>query len=50
MLGDSLTGTATVTAIREDDDGNGKVVDLDVSTKNADGVEVVKGSATARVD
>ena len=48
--GDTLTGTATVSAIRDDDDGNGKVVDLDVSTKNADGVEVVKGSATARLD
>ena len=48
--GDTLTATATVSAIRDDEDGNGQVVDLDVSTKNAEGVEVVKGSATARVD
>ena len=48
--GDTLTATATVAAIRDDEDGNGQVVDLDVSTKNAEGVEVVKGSATARVD
>ena len=42
--GDSLDSTATVTAIR---DG---LVDLEVSTVNQKGVEVAKGSATARLD
>lgn len=46
--GDTLTAKATVTAIR-DEEGK-KVVDLDVSTTNAEGVEVVKGNATAVVD
>ena len=48
--GDTLTATATVTAIRDEEGGNGQVVDLDVSTRNSEGVEVVKGSATARID
>ena len=42
--GDSLDSTATVTAIR---DG---LVELEVSTVNQKGVEVAKGSATARLD
>jgi acyl dehydratase len=42
--GDSLDSTATVTAIR---DG---LVDLEVSTVNQEGIEVAKGSATARLD
>jgi len=46
--GDSLTATATVEAIR-DEDGD-KVVDLKVSTVNQDGQEVVSGYATARID
>lgn len=46
--GDSLTAQATVEAIREE--GGELLVDLAVSTKNQDGVEVVKGSATARLD
>jgi acyl dehydratase len=46
--GDSLTAQATVEAIREE--GGEMLVDLAVSTKNQDGVEVVKGSATARLD
>ena len=46
--GDSLTAQATVEAIREE--GGEQLVDLAVSTKNQDGVEVVKGSATARLD
>lgn len=46
--GDSLTATATVEAIREEDGGS--VVDLAVSTVNQDGSEVVKGNATARID
>lgn len=46
--GDSLTATATVEAIREED--GVPLVDLSVSTVNQDGAEVVKGSATARLD
>ena len=42
--GDSLDSTATVTAIH---DG---LVDLEVSTVNQEGIEVAKGSATARLD
>ena len=46
--GDTLTATATVEAIREDDDG--PVVDLAVSTVNQDGKPVVTGTAIARLD
>ncbi|MDE2745996.1 MAG: MaoC/PaaZ C-terminal domain-containing protein [Chloroflexota bacterium] len=46
--GDSLTATATVEGIREEDGVN--LVDLSVSTVNQDGAEVVKGTATARID
>ena len=46
--GDSLTATATVEGIREEDGVS--LVDLSVSTVNQDGAEVVKGSATARID
>ena len=42
--GDTLTATATVTAVA---DG---IVELDVSTVNQNGAEVLKGSAKARVD
>ena len=42
--GDTLDATATVTAVA---DG---IVELDVSTVNQNGVEVLKGSAKARVD
>ena len=42
--GDTLDATATVTAVQ------GGIVELDVSTVNQNGVEVVKGSAKARVD
>jgi acyl dehydratase len=42
--GDTLTATATVTAIHDD------VVDLSVRTVNQDGVEVFSGTASARVD
>ena len=42
--GDTLDSTATVKAI------NGDKVELDVSTKNQDGVEVLAGYAEARVD
>jgi len=46
--GDTLTATATVEAIREQD--GVRLVDLAVSTVNQDGVEVIKGTATARID
>ncbi|MYA02703.1 MAG: acyl dehydratase [Chloroflexi bacterium] len=46
--GDSLTATATVEDIREEDGVS--LVDLSVSTINQDGAEVVKGTATARID
>ena len=46
--GDTLTSTATVEDIREEDGVS--LVDLSVSTVNQDGAEVVKGSATARID
>ena len=42
--GDTLDATATVTAVQ---DG---IVELEVSTVNQDGAEVLKGSAKARVD
>ena len=42
--GDTLDATATVTGVQ---DG---IVELDVSTVNQNGVEVLKGSAKARVD
>ena len=46
--GDTLTATATIEDIREEDGVS--LVDLSVSTVNQDGTEVVKGSATARID
>jgi acyl dehydratase len=46
--GDTLTSTAKVVEIRDED--GGKVVDLAVETVNQDGKTVVTGSATARVD
>lgn len=46
--GDTLRATATVHALREESDGN--FVDLEISTRNQDGVEVLTGSATARID
>jgi acyl dehydratase len=46
--GDTLDATATVEAVREE--GGQHFVDLAVSTVNQDGNEVVRGSATARVD
>lgn len=45
--GDTLTGKATVEAIR--DEGGEKLVDLKVETVNQDGVTVVTGAATAIV-
>jgi acyl dehydratase len=46
--GDTLTATATVKAIREE--GGRHFVDLDVSTVNQDGAEVISGYASARID
>ncbi|HXG21691.1 MAG TPA: MaoC/PaaZ C-terminal domain-containing protein [Methylomirabilota bacterium] len=46
--GDTLTAKATVEAIREE--GGKHFVDLTVSTVNQDGVEVLSGYATARID
>ena len=46
--GDTLDSTATVEAIREE--GGEHLVDLVVSTVNQEGREVVRGSATARID
>jgi acyl dehydratase len=46
--GDTLTATASVEAIREDDEG--PLVDVAVSTVNQDGKPVVTGTAIARLD
>ncbi len=46
--GATLTAKATVTGLREE---NGEhIADLEVSTVDEEGTEVVKGSATARLD
>ena len=44
--GDTLTATATVSALREDE--GGRLVDLTLETVNQDGDTVVTGTATAR--
>ena len=46
--GDTLTARATVEGVREE--GGQSFVDLAVSTVNQNGEEVLKGSASARVD
>jgi acyl dehydratase len=46
--GDTLEAIATVAALRQE--GGQHLVDLEISTRNQDGVEVVSGSATARID
>jgi acyl dehydratase len=46
--GDTLDATATVEAVRKE--GGKNFVDLVVTTVNQNGVEVIKGNATARVD
>jgi acyl dehydratase len=46
--GDTLDATATVEAVRKE--GGKSFVDLTVTTVNQNGVEVIKGNATARVD
>lgn len=46
--GATLTATATITGLREE--GGEHFVDLAVSTTDAEGTEVIKGSASARID
>ena len=46
--GDTLDATATVDAIRQE--GGQSFVDLSITTRNQNGVEVIKGNATARID
>lgn len=46
--GDTLTGTAEVTEIRQEDGEH--LVDLAITTVNQDGTPVLTGSATARID
>ncbi len=46
--GDTLTATATVDALREEDGQH--LVDLSISTVNQDGKRVIRGKATARLD
>ena len=46
--GDALTATVTVEAIRADD--GGPIADFSVVTRNQHGEEVVRGSASARLD
>jgi acyl dehydratase len=46
--GDTLTATAEITAISEQD--GTPVAELSVSTRNQDGVEVLTGTAAARLD
>jgi acyl dehydratase len=46
--GDSLTATATVTAVTSGDQG--PLAEFEVVTKNQDGDVVVQGSAAARLD
>ena len=46
--GDTLTATATVDALREEDGQH--LVDLSISTVNQDGKRVIMGKATARLD
>ena len=46
--GDTLTGTAEVTAVREE--AGQHLVDLSVTTVNQHDTAVVTGTATARID
>lgn len=46
--GDTLTATATISAIREE--GGQPLADFEVSTRNQNGDEVLQGTATARLD
>jgi len=46
--GDTLTGTAEVVEVREED--GQQLVDLKLTTVNQDGTPVLTGTATARID
>ena len=46
--GATLTAKATISAIREED--GQAIADIDVSTTNEEGIEVIKGTASARID
>jgi acyl dehydratase len=46
--GDTLTAVATVSAIR--DDNGHRLAEVDLSTRNQDGHEVLRGQAVARLD
>ena len=46
--GDTLTATATITGIREEDGQH--IADLNVSTTNEEGTEVIKGKASALLE
>jgi len=46
--GDTLTAKATVTGIREED--GEQIADIEVSTTNEEGTEVIKGKASAKLD
>ena len=46
--GATLTARATITDIREED--GSQIADLEVSTTDEEGVEVIKGKASARLD
>ncbi len=46
--GATLTAKATISAIREDD--GVQFTDIDISTTDEEGTQVIKGSATARID
>ena len=46
--GDTLTATATITAITEE--AGQPIVELEVTTRNQKGEEVVSGTAAARID
>ncbi len=46
--GATLTAKATISAIREED--GIQFADIDISTTDEEGTQVIKGSATARID
>ena len=46
--GATLTAKATITSIREED--GVQVADIEISTTDIEGTQVIKGSATARID
>ncbi len=46
--GDTLTSTATVTSVDQDEDG--ATVELDLATVNQDGAQVLSGTASVRLN